>query len=101
MADQITTSLAEAKILVMEGMKGEDGKSPRVSASGTWEVWDGEKWVDTGIAAGVNPDDLAQAVEDYLDEHPVETDIDFMTAADIDALWGSIDGLPDGDEVSY
>lgn len=27
--------------------------------------------------------------------------ITFMTAADVDALWGSIDGLPDGDEVSY
>ena len=27
--------------------------------------------------------------------------IEFMTAADIDALWGSIDGLPNGDEVSY
>lgn len=36
----------------MHGMRGEDGKSPRVSASGTWEVWDGSTWVDTGIAAG-------------------------------------------------
>lgn len=25
----------------------------------------------------------------------------YLTAAEIDAMWGNIDGLPDGDEVSY
>lgn len=27
--------------------------------------------------------------------------VTFMTAEDIDALWGNVDGLPDGDEVSF
>lgn len=61
----------------MHGMCGEDGKSPRVSASGTWEVWDGSTWVDTGIAAGVDETTIAAAVGEYLDEHPItvtETD---------------------------
>lgn len=25
----------------------------------------------------------------------------YLTASEIDAMWGNIDGLPDGDEVSY
>ena len=51
MADQVTSSLAEAKILVMQGMKGEDGKSLRVNSAGHVEYWDDEtqQWVDTGI----------------------------------------------------
>lgn len=101
MADQVTSSLAQAKVLVMEGQKGADGKSPYIGANGNWFVWNGTAWVDTGISASVDPDDVAQAVEDYLDDHPVETDIDFLTAAEIDEMWGGIDGLPDGDEVSY
>lgn len=51
MADQVTTSLAQAKVLVMQGMKGEDGKSLRVNSAGHVEYWDDEtqQWVDTGI----------------------------------------------------
>ena len=129
---------------------------PRIGDNGNWFVWDATagEWVDTGVAAGggdISPEDIADAVESYMDEHPFEeTDptvpawakaaqkpsytaaevgampdsytppvtsvngkagavvldaedvgITFMTAAEIDAMWGSIDGLPDGDEVSY
>lgn len=50
MADQITTSLAEAKVLVMQGMAG---KAPRINSGGTWEVFDNstQAWVDTGVYA--------------------------------------------------
>jgi len=50
MADQITTSLAQAKVLVMQGMAG---KAPRINADNQhWEVWDNttEQWVDTGYS---------------------------------------------------
>lgn len=69
MADQITTSLAQAKVLVMEGQKGADGKSPYIGANGNWFVWNGTAWVDTGISAGLDDAQTAAAVEHYLDEH--------------------------------
>lgn len=167
MADQVTTSLAQAKVLVMEGKAGfspqieirditgghqvrittkisptqyetqvfnvldgapgapgvpgtpgADGFSPTVEVQditqslpgGGTEVI-GHKVIITdangphifNVMDGEAPDSdaIAQAVEDYLDEHPIETDIEFLTAAEIDEMWGSIDGLPDGDEVSY
>ena len=124
---EVAATLDELRWLVLQGMAG---KSPRVSTeTGNWEVYDNEikDWTDTGISASgdVSPEQLAQAIEDYFDEHPIDvpTDavlytpqtltpaqqeqargnigIEFMTAADIDEMWGSIDGLPDGDEVSY
>lgn len=50
MADQVTTSLAQAKILVMQGLAG---KAPRINAGGVWEVFDNatQTWVATGIYA--------------------------------------------------
>ena len=71
MADQITTSLAQAKVLVMEGQKGADGKSPYIGANGNWFVWNGTAWVDTGIPASLDDAQIAAAVEEYLEEHPV------------------------------
>ena len=59
MADQVTTSLAQAKVLVMQGMAG---KAPRINAENQhWEVYDNTtgQWVDTGVEAtgadGVSP----------------------------------------------
>ena len=60
MADQITTSLAQAKVLVMQGQKGDTGPQGPQGEPGT---------VDDG--------QIADAVADYLDGHPVtvtETD---------------------------
>lgn len=74
MADQITTSLAQAKILVMQGMAG---KAPRINAENNhWEVYDNDTqtWVDTGVRASLDDEQIADAVEDYLDENPVTTD---------------------------
>lgn len=50
MADQVTTSLAQAKILVMQGMAG---KAPRINTGGEWEVFDNDTqaWVATGVYA--------------------------------------------------
>lgn len=51
MSDQVTTSLAQAKVLVMEGMAG---KAPRVNTTNyPWEIWSNgtQSWVDTGISA--------------------------------------------------
>ena len=76
MADQITTSLAQAKVLVMEGQKGADGKSPYIGANGNWFVWNGTAWVDTGIPASLDDAQIAAAVEEYLEEHPVEITVD-------------------------
>ena len=50
----VTMSLAEAKILVMQGMKGDPGESPRINPENNhWEVYDNdtEQWVDTGVNA--------------------------------------------------
>lgn len=69
MADQVTTSLAQAKVLVMEGQKGADGKSPYIGANGNWFVWNGAAWVDTGISAGLDDAQITAVVERYLDEH--------------------------------
>jgi hypothetical protein len=71
MADQITSSLAQAKVLVMEGQKGADGKSPYIGANGNWFVWNGTAWADTGIPASLDDAQIAAAVEAYLEEHPV------------------------------
>ena len=76
MADQVTTSLAQAKVLVMEGQKGADGKSPYIGANGNWYVWNGTAWVDTGIPASLDDAQIAAAVEEYLEEHPVEITVD-------------------------
>jgi hypothetical protein len=76
MADQVTTSLAQAKVLVMEGQKGADGKSPYIGANGNWFVWNGTAWVDTGIPASLDDAQIAAAVEEYLEEHPVEITVD-------------------------
>lgn len=75
MADQITASLAQAKVLVMEGQRGADGKSPYIGTNGSWFVWNGADWVDTGVPAGMDEAAIEQAVEDYLDEHPVEVPV--------------------------
>ena len=51
MSDQVTTSLAQAKVLVMQGLAG---KAPRVNATNNhWEVYDNDTqaWVDTGVDA--------------------------------------------------
>lgn len=51
MADQVTTSLAQAKVLVMQGLAG---KAPRINLTNFhWEVWSNgtQSWVDTGISA--------------------------------------------------
>lgn len=50
---ELTASLDEAKILVMQGMKGKDGKSLRVNEAGHITYWNDEtqQWVDTGIEA--------------------------------------------------
>lgn len=76
MADQVTTSLAQAKVLVMEGQKGADGKSPYIGANGNWFVWNGTAWVDTGIPASLDDAQIAAAVEEYLEEHPAEVPVD-------------------------
>lgn len=52
--DAVTMSLEEAKILVMQGMKGDPGESPRINPENNhWEVYDNdtEQWVDTGVNA--------------------------------------------------
>lgn len=51
---ELTMSLDEAKILVMRGMKGDPGESPRINPENNhWEVYDNdtEQWVDTGVNA--------------------------------------------------
>jgi len=143
-------------VQVVEDVTDAAGHYPHIGENGNWFVWDttAGEWVDTGVAAGggdISPEDIADAVESYMDEHPFEeTDptvpawakaaqkpsytaaevgampdsytppvtsvngktgavvldasdvgITFMTASEIDVMWGSIDGLPDGDEVSY
>lgn len=44
--------------------------------NGTWWVWDAlnSEWADTGVSAegDVSPEEIGQAVEDYMDEHPIE-----------------------------
>ena len=81
MADQVTSSLAEAKILVMQGMRGEDGKdgadgkdgdnghSLRVNSSGHVEYWDDDtqQWVDTGIEVQGVPGQKGDPGEDGED----------------------------------
>ena len=50
----VAMSLEEAKILVMEGQKGDPGESPRINPENNhWEVYDNdtEQWVDTGVNA--------------------------------------------------
>ena len=76
MADQITASLAQAKVLVMEGQKGADGKSPYIGENGNWFVWNGTAWADTGIPASMDDAQIAEAVADYLEEHPVAVTVD-------------------------
>ena len=52
--DAVTMSLEEAKILVMQGMKGDPGESPRINPENNhWEVYDNDtkQWVDTGVNA--------------------------------------------------
>jgi len=105
MADKITSSLAEAKILVMEGQAGYSPQITIEDIQGGHRVTitskTGSQYFDVMDGEAPDSDAIAEAVADYLDTHPIETDIEFMTAADIDEFWGSIDGLPDGDEVSY
>ena len=50
MADQVTSSLAQAKVLVMQGMAG---KAPRINTGGEWEVYDNDtqSWASTGVYA--------------------------------------------------
>lgn len=95
MADQVTTSLAQAKVLVMEGQKGADGKSPYIGANGNWFVWNGTAWSDTGIPASLDDAQIAAVVEEYLSEHPVEVPVDsvngktgvvVLDASDVGAL---------------
>ena len=52
--DAVAMSLEEAKVLVMQGMKGDPGESPRINPENNhWEVYDNdtEQWVDTGVNA--------------------------------------------------
>ena len=69
-------------VQVVEDVTNAASHYPRIGDNGNWYVWDATEgeWVDTGVAAGggdVSPEDIADAVADYLDEHPVvveETD---------------------------
>ena len=64
---------------VVEDVTEATSHYPRI-VGGNWYVWDvsEQEWVDTGVAAGggdISPEDIAEAVEDYFDEHPItETD---------------------------
>jgi len=78
MADKVTSSLAEAKVLVMEGMKGDTGYSPTVSVQDITEpIHGGTKVIghtvtitDATEARGINTGNVSANTGDGSKLHP-------------------------------
>jgi hypothetical protein len=105
---------------VMDGVDGErgaSGYSPTITVEDitgghrvtirditgaqSFDVMDGEDATGGGSAANAvlyTPQTLTDAQQEQARDN---IGIRFMTAADIDEMWGSIDGIPSGDGVSY
>lgn len=77
-----------------------------------WWVWDvqTDTWVNTGVKArgeggGGNPNAVLYTPQTITPAQQEQArsnlGITYMTAADIDEMWGSIDGIPNGDGVNY
>lgn len=98
-------------VQVVEDVTEAASHYPYIGENGNWFVWDTTEgdFVDTGVSAGgggtgsgtvtsvnnVQPDANGNVTLE-IPEAPI-----YLTAAEIDDMWGSIDGLPDGDEVSF
>jgi hypothetical protein len=77
-----------------------------------WWVWDvqTENWVNTGVKAtgeggGGNPNAVLYTPQTLTTAQKAQAmaniGIEFMTAAEVDEMWGEVDGIPNGDKVSY
>jgi hypothetical protein len=90
---------------IIEQIAELSGHYPKIE-NGVLYVWDSEQedWVQFQGGGG-NPNAVlytAQSLTDAQKEQARENiGITYMTAADIDEMWGSIDGIPNGDGVNY
>lgn len=89
-AEQLRQDAAAGKF---DGDNGKDGHSPYISSGGNWMEWNDylQQYVDTGVpASGDIPEEtIVQAVEAYLEEHPVKSYDDTGIKRDLSALYGT------------